>query len=831
MVLPLRNRIVLTAMSGVIVAYALASFVLWREYISAINNATNQVLHRALVLSEHAARSFEGVELMMDAALSRMALTQEGNPEFTPENVKQFKTLIAAVPQIRHLVAIRRDGNDTFSNIGTSRGVNLADRKYFQVQAKSENVGLYIDDPVLGRATGTPFIPVSRRISGSDGRFDGALMGVLDQEYFTTFYDAAEAGSSVSSALVSSNGTLFAFSGDFFSSHADGHLHLPAGFDFSEDNIGVNHGGIYVGNLFDTEEKNIVAFKNISKTPYIIISRISRSQAISAWLEITTLIAVAALAATAALVWLTFSVTRQIGLKERVEEALRTNEQRFRVALGGSPVSVGTIDRDLRYTWFYNPVVGFTPEFMVGKRDDEIGLQPEDATALIEFKQGVLDSGVGAREEFTLRLQEGDSTFDILAEPLRERSGAIIGLTVSSTDITEHKRAEEQLQKLNNELESRVIERTAALRESEGQFRTVVDNLPASIGYYDMDERLQFINKEIVKQLASPVSEIIGKPIRELFSAESYAKLRPRFDVVLAGREIRFEETIKYPDGKNRDIDVAYIPHFDDGGKQKGWFALVQDITERKLLQAELLRNERLAAMGQLTGTVAHELRNPLGAIRTSMYIVEKVADTEDDRFARSVERIDRSITRCDKIITELLDFARAKGLQPRPTALDTWLSVVLKEQHIPEGITVKTNLQTDGAVVHIDPEELRRAMINVVDNACQAMVDGNGENGATAEGELTVASRLNGERVEIEFTDTGPGISEDILPKILEPLFSTKSFGTGLGLPTVQRIMEEHGGGLEVSSEEGRGTQVVLWLPPCGESEKKQKRRPHPGS
>jgi signal transduction histidine kinase len=178
------------------------------------------------------------------------------------------------------------------------------------------------------------------------------------------------------------------------------------------------------------------------------------------------------------------------------------------------------------------------------------------------------------------------------------------------------------------------------------------------------------------------------------------------------------------------------------------------------------------------------------------------------------LDRIDRGVKRCDRIITELLDFARAKGLQPEPTHLDTWLSNVLEEQQIPEGVTVNRDFCAGAAGVCFDREELRRAIINLVDNACQAMVDGNGENGATVGGALTVASRRNGERVEIEIMDTGPGIPEDVLPQVLEPLFSTKPFGTGLGLPTVQRIMEENDGGLEISSEEGRGTQIVVWVP-----------------
>ena len=136
----------------------------------------------------------------------------------------------------------------------------------------------------------------------------------------------------------------------------------------------------------------------------------------------------------------------------------------------------------------------------------------------------------------------------------------------------------------------------------------------------------------------------------------------------------------------------------------------------------------------------------------------------------------------------------------------------------------VKRDFQTDGTAICFDSDSLRRAVINVVDNACQAMTGGVGEKDAAVAGKLAVATHMNGERVEIEFADTGPGISADDLPHVLEPLFSTKSFGTGLGLPTVQRIMEEHGGGIEIGSVAGRGTHVVLWLPPWGGNEEGSK-------
>ncbi len=232
----------------------------------------------------------------------------------------------------------------------------------------------------------------------------------------------------------------------------------------------------------------------------------------------------------------------------------------------------------------------------------------------------------------------------------------------------------------------------------------------------------------------------------------------------------------------------------------------------RKLQEAqgELIRKERLATLGQLTATVSHELRNPLGAIKPSLYVIKKKIPLEDERLQEAIARVERSVDRCDHIIDELLDFTRIRDLGLEPTSLDEWLGDVLDEQPMPDGLTLVRELSLSGMAVPIDPERMRRAVVNVYDNACQAML---GER-LDGEGKLTVRTRAVNGRVEIEIADTGPGILPEDQAKIFEPLFSTKGFGVGLGLPTVKQIMEQHGGGIEVDSEPGKGARTVLWLP-----------------
>lgn len=240
---------------------------------------------------------------------------------------------------------------------------------------------------------------------------------------------------------------------------------------------------------------------------------------------------------------------------------------------------------------------------------------------------------------------------------------------------------------------------------------------------------------------------------------------------------------------------------------------------ELRKTRTALVGAQRLAEMGRLTGTVAHELRNPLGVIATSIAVIGTRSSKADLGLEAALVRAKRAIGRCENIITEHLDFARAKGHQPQPTVLDNWLTAVLNEMRLPEKVVLDRDLGSGGAVVHIDPESLRRALINLVDNACQAMTGKQDGSDAAAERVLSVSSRMAGGGVEIVVADSGPGIPGDILARLPEPLLSTKAAGTGLGLTAVQRIIEDHAGSMLIESKPGQGTQVILRLPHAGPS------------
>ncbi len=234
--------------------------------------------------------------------------------------------------------------------------------------------------------------------------------------------------------------------------------------------------------------------------------------------------------------------------------------------------------------------------------------------------------------------------------------------------------------------------------------------------------------------------------------------------------------------------------------------------------QNEIIRKGKMAQLGQLTATIAHDIRNPLGTVRTAAFLISRKFKDAAPGIEKPIERINSGIARCDGIISELLDFARTNDLSTETLDLDEWLRQQVEEQasRLPAVVDVTFNPGADGTEAEFDPGSMQRVLVNVLSNASEAMV-GRGDDPeiyTTANPKIEVSSVVTARGVEIRVADNGPGMSEELKSKVLEPLFTTKNFGVGLGLPAVEKVLQQHGGGLEIESIEGEGTTMIAWFP-----------------
>ncbi len=237
-----------------------------------------------------------------------------------------------------------------------------------------------------------------------------------------------------------------------------------------------------------------------------------------------------------------------------------------------------------------------------------------------------------------------------------------------------------------------------------------------------------------------------------------------------------------------------------------------------RLAQDEIVSKGRMEQLGQLTATIAHEIRNPLGAVRTSAFLLERKTAGKGLGVEQQLQRINAGVVRCDNIITQLLDYSRNKQLVCSLGNLDEWLANTVRDiaEKLPEAVYTECTLGLNDRLIPFDGARMQRAVDNLMRNASEAMV-GTGDDPskfAVAHPRIWVSTQISDTEVEITVKDNGPGINAENLGKVREPLFTTKSFGTGLGIPAIEQIAKQHGGRLEISSETGAGATFSIYIP-----------------
>ena len=221
--------------------------------------------------------------------------------------------------------------------------------------------------------------------------------------------------------------------------------------------------------------------------------------------------------------------------------------------------------------------------------------------------------------------------------------------------------------------------------------------------------------------------------------------------------------------------------------------------------QEKILRQEKLAILGQMAGSVGHELRNPLGVINSSIYYLRLVLPDANEKIKQHLDMIENQVHVSDKIIGDLLGFARVTSVKRETVVVSDLVKRVLERFPVPATITLALEIPDSLPRVVVDPLQMEQVLGNLVTNGCQAMPEG---------GKLTVSANHQEEMVAIAVRDSGSGITPENMQKLFEPLFTTKAGGIGLGLAVSKKLAEANGGRIEVESEAGKGSTFRLVLP-----------------
>jgi PAS domain S-box-containing protein len=411
--------------------------------------------------------------------------------------------------------------------------------------------------------------------------------------------------------------------------------------------------------------------------------------------------------------------------------------------------------------------------------------------------------------------------------------GAPIAMVGVSTDITERLKMEQ------------------ALKESEERFRRLAENAVDVIFRISPERGVEYVNKSVEKVLGYTVEEMYGN--RELglqlISPGDVFMQKEMLDELRAG--VNFTGGIRSKwvtkDGRTVHLDVSIVPVVDAEGKLTAVEGIARDVTKTVELEEELkkysqeleklvekrtgqlkesqerlVKAERLAAIGELAAQVAHDLRNPLTSINTSVFFLrDAMVEGEKPEVVKTMTLIEKSVKHANAIVSDLLEYSRAEVGERKEVSLVGLVNSALERSPLGQYVKVELSLRP-GIRVYADEQKLLRVFCNLFRNAADAMPGG---------GTLTISAVQVEDTATVEVKDTGVGIKKEHLDKLFTPFFTTKSQGMGLGLPICKRIVEGHGGTISITSVLKKGTTVTLTLPTKASPPNEGSIGPPPGS
>ena len=504
----------------------------------------------------------------------------------------------------------------------------------------------------------------------------------------------------------------------------------------------------------------------------------------------------------------------ELAERVRTEAALKESEVKFRSIF--DKALDGILLADVETKMFLNgnermcEMLGYTVDEIQHLNVSDIHPEADLPAIHAQFEKQARGELEG-REAIPVKRKDGTVFYaDLTTSPVVIGGrDCIVGLF---RDITERRRAEEQI------------------RESEARYRGIFETADDVIYLLRPDGTFGSINPAFERITGWPVDEWIGKSFREIVHPDDVPTANDIFKKTMAGNSVpTFRLRIAKKSGIYFDAELSISPL---GHNVTGALGIARDITERKLIeekiqklneeleikvqertqqlleaQEELVRKEKLSTLGQVAGSVGHELRNPLGVMSNAVYFLQTVLSETDPTTKEYLGIIKDEIGNADRIVGDLLDSVRTKPPQLQTVAVDTLLDQVLSRIIVPAGINVTRNFPVTLPTIRVDPMQMQQVFRNLITNGIDAMPQG----GAL---EISAVEDKAHNNLVVKVKDSGAGIAPENLAKLFQPLFTTKARGIGLGLVVVKNLTQNNGGSVKVESEEGKGTVFTVSLP-----------------
>lgn len=484
-----------------------------------------------------------------------------------------------------------------------------------------------------------------------------------------------------------------------------------------------------------------------------------------------------------------FAILRDITEQNKSYRELRATKQLLESVFQQTSDAISVIDLDDNIM-FINPafetMFGWSADEILGKK---LPIIPSESHSDLKLISEAASQGTQIIGMESIRMKKDGTRMNtsVSVSPIQNGRGEVIAVAGVLRDISERKRVE------------------AALRDSEERYRLIAENMTDVIGTLDPDGTVTYAAPSSQSVLGFHPRTYIGQPIFDFVHDVDKGKLQCAFHTMNETQQpCRVNFRYRHADGHLGIMELHMTPVVLNG-EVSNVVVVGREITERTKTEELLRKSEKLSALGQLAAGVAHEIRNPMTALRGFIQLLREKTNSHDDYFNIMLSELNR----VEQIVSEFLMLSKNRVARVANYPLSSILNHVLsllEAEAILRNVQLTFDCVGDMPVVACDEGQLKQVFVNVIKNGMEAMPNG---------GILEVNCLLTTpNHVAIRFQDYGVGIPEEQMHRLGEPFFTTKAEGTGLGLMVSHKIIEEHGGNMNISSEVGKGTVVEVLLP-----------------